>query len=222
MAAKDYSFEPDDFALMVVDLVPPMTTPAAPLTAFASKHEASLDGYLERLRATTIPNAARLVTRFRAQGSHIIWTRPLVGTPARTGWPTGLVPMLESVPASALATVDDWSLAEGLSGEPSDYFITKRGISAFWNGNADALLRNLGVRHLLLTGCLTNYGVLINAIDAAQRGFQVTIVADACAALSDWEHTGALTIHPYRYDVLGTDDALDRLDTRSWVGGSAS
>ena len=56
----------------------------------------------------------------------------------------------------------------------------------------DALLRNLGVRSLIVVGAWTNMAVEHTVRDAADHGYDVTIVTDATSSLSeDWQR-GAL------------------------------
>jgi nicotinamidase-related amidase len=94
----------------------------------------------------------------------------------------------------------------------SDYTIPTRGLSAFWNGNADAVLRNLSVRHVLVVGWTTDYGVLVNAADATHRGYEVTLVEDACVAINDRIHQAAVNSHPHQYDVSTSDHIIRQLN----------
>jgi nicotinamidase-related amidase len=76
--------------------------------------------------------------------------------------------------------------------EPDDYEVPKQGVSAFRCGSADPILRHRGVRSVPVTRCLTNGGVLVNAVDAATRGYEVTVVDDGCALTASmtrhWAH----------------------------------
>jgi nicotinamidase-related amidase len=94
--------------------------------------------------------------------------------------------------------------------DPSDYEVPKQCVSAFWCGSADQILRNRGVRHVLFTGCLTNGGMMVNAVDAAMRGYQVTVIDDACAAFSQDLHDAALRAHSI-YTVASSETALAML-----------
>jgi len=98
----------------------------------------------------------------------------------------------------------------GLVADSADYEVPKKCVSAFWGGSADEILRNRGVRHLLVTGCLTNGGMMVNAIDAAVRGYHVTVIDDACAAFSVELHDAALSAHSI-YEVDSSASALSAL-----------
>ena len=63
---------------------------------------------------------------------------------------------------------------------------------------------------MLVTGCLTNGGMLINAIDAAMRGYQVTVIDDACATFSQEIHDAALSSHSV-YKISSSAETLAAL-----------
>jgi len=64
--------------------------------------------------------------------------------------------------------------------------------------NLDYLLRNLGVRHLIITGCLTDQCVESAVRDACDLGYLMTLVTDGCATLSPERQENSLrTIKGY-------------------------
>jgi nicotinamidase-related amidase len=56
----------------------------------------------------------------------------------------------------------------------------------------DYLLRNLGVRQLVITGMLTDQCVESAIRDACDLGYLVTLVPDACATYSQERHDNTL------------------------------
>ena len=54
-------------------------------------------------------------------------------------------------------------------------------VGAFASTGIDSLLRGMGVDHLAITGISTNMCVESTAREAADRGYRVTLVEDACA-----------------------------------------
>ena len=62
---------------------------------------------------------------------------------------------------------------------PEDCIVsTKKRLSAFYPTDLELLLRNLGIKRVVLTGCVTDCCVLNTAFDAANRDFRVTVVKD--------------------------------------------
>jgi nicotinamidase-related amidase len=70
--------------------------------------------------------------------------------------------------------------------------IEKTSSGAFNSSAIDQVLRNLGIEHLLACGVATNACVEMTVRDAADRNYQVTLVHDACAAMSEALHQAAL------------------------------
>ena len=66
--------------------------------------------------------------------------------------------------------------------------------SPFTSTNIEYVLRNLGVRTMVVVGVVTTGCVLSTVIDAAERGFDVVVVEDACGALVPEMHWAALRI----------------------------
>lgn len=60
-----------------------------------------------------------------------------------------------------------------------DYMVTgKKRLSAFYPTDLEMLLRNLGIRRVVLTGCMTDCCVMNTAFDAANRDFRVVVPRD--------------------------------------------
>ena len=78
----------------------------------------------------------------------------------------------------------DWppeltELMPGLDADASDLRVTKRSWGAFAGTDLDARLRSLGVTQVVIAGVATSYGIESTARDAYDRGYHVTIAADA-------------------------------------------
>lgn len=58
--------------------------------------------------------------------------------------------------------------------------VVERRVSAFAGTELDVLLRSWDVRHLVLCGFTTSGVVLATAIDAVDRDFELTVLADGC------------------------------------------
>ncbi|MFF5077149.1 cysteine hydrolase family protein [Actinoplanes sp. NPDC000266] len=64
--------------------------------------------------------------------------------------------------------------------EDGDIVVTKRRVSAFAGSDLDLVLRAQGIGHLVLTGIATSGVVLSTLREAADRDFELTVLADAC------------------------------------------
>jgi nicotinamidase-related amidase len=116
-----------------------------------------------------IGRAAELAAAFRQRGLPVVLVNH-AGTPAgRTQYGQG---------------GGDWppeltELMPGLGAEPSDLRVTKRGWGAFASTDLDPRLKSLGVTQVVIAGVATSYGVESTARDAYDRGYHVTVAADA-------------------------------------------
>jgi nicotinamidase-related amidase len=75
--------------------------------------------------------------------------------------------------------------AKGLEPHPSDFVVRREfGMAAFYCTNIDALLRNLGIQTVVLTGVSTNLAIPGITIASIDRAFQVVIPEDCTAGSS--------------------------------------
>ena len=72
--------------------------------------------------------------------------------------------------------------------EPTDYRVNgKKRLSAFYATDLELLLRNLGIRRIVLTGCMTDCCVLNTAFDGANRDFRVVVPGDLTRGTEELE-----------------------------------
>jgi biuret amidohydrolase len=89
--------------------------------------------------------------------------------------------------------------------------IDKNATSAFTASALDVYLRNLSVQNLVITGTSTNHCVDNTARDAADRGFNVILVDDACADGSVQGHCATMTTFPRHFGIVRRADEVIRL-----------
>lgn len=104
--------------------------------------------------------------------------------------------------------IDELEVKEG------DYIIRKRRYSAFFGTDLDLTLRELKVKKLYLTGVLTNICVLHTAGDAVLRGYEVSIIKDCTAALSDYDYEYAINHmkNVFRAEIIDLNEFLERIE----------
>jgi len=96
-------------------------------------------------------------------------------------------PPLSSLPTPSTPAI----FLPNISPQPDEIRIPKTSCSVFLSTNINYVLRNLNVEQLVLCGQITNQCVESTCRDAADLGYFVTVVQDACAAnsLLDQEHS---------------------------------
>jgi nicotinamidase-related amidase len=79
-------------------------------------------------------------------------------------------------------------IVDALKPQPGEHVLRKTTIGAFASTNIDSLLRALGAEQLWLCGVSTNMCVETTAREAADRGYLVTLVEDACGTTHEDLH----------------------------------
>ncbi|GGE03879.1 isochorismatase [Aureimonas endophytica] len=165
------------------------------------------DHYFYReTRERAVPNARRLLDAARASGVEVLHT--IIRSLTRDGRDRSLDHKLtpihlgpdapEALPVAELAPVGD------------EILLPKTSSGVFNSTNLDYLLKNLGIRHLVVAGVLTDQCVDMAVRDGADRGYLVTCVADACAAPSPERHAHALKAFGGYCWLAGTDEVEKR------------
>ena len=90
--------------------------------------------------------------------------------------------------------------------------INKTTYGAFVSTGLENTLRNLAIDTLVIGGVVTNVCVETTARDACDRGFDVLLIEDACAAFSPEAHAATmLALQGPFASVLATDALLEAL-----------
>ena len=101
----------------------------------------------------------------------------------------------------------DGKVIDALAPDDDEIVLPKSSSSVFVSTHIDYVLRNLGVRQLVISGLVTDQCVESAVRDACDLGYLVTQVTDACLTYSQERHDNSLrTIQGYCRQV--TTDAL--------------
>jgi biuret amidohydrolase len=106
-------------------------------------------------------------------------------------------------------------IVAALQPESGELVVNKTTYGTFNSTGLDHALRSLGITSLVIGGVLTNVCVETTARDAADRGYEVLLLDDGCAALSPEIHEATLlSFGTYFGHVRGTDEVLALLNGR--------
>ena len=72
-----------------------------------------------------------------------------------------------------------WQLLDSLGRSPHDRVVEKTACDAFLETGLDALLRQKGITHLVITGCATDFCVDTTVRSATAHGYTVSVASDA-------------------------------------------
>lgn len=120
-------------------------------------------------------------------------------------------------PAHCIAGSEGAEIIDELGAEKNDYFVKKRRYSAFFGTDLDLTLRELGIKKLYIAGVLTNICVLHTAGDAVLRGYEVEVLKDCTAALSEYDFSYAIhhMENVFRVMISSSQDFMTSLASSS-------
>ncbi|KAK9804842.1 hypothetical protein WJX72_008277 [[Myrmecia] bisecta] len=86
----------------------------------------------------------------------------------------------------------DGQVIDALKPDANEIVLPKTSCSVFVSTNIDYVLRTLGVRCLMIAGCLTDQCVESAVRDACDLNYLVTLITDACVTMSQARHDHSL------------------------------
>lgn len=96
--------------------------------------------------------------------------------------------------------------------QPTDIIVTKRRVSAFSGSDLDMVLRAQDISHLVLCGIATSGVVLSTLREAADKDYQLTVLADCCVDNdATVQHVLLSKIFPRQAEVLQTEEWRKKL-----------
>lgn len=171
--------------------------------------------YHHRLKELVIPNQVRILHASRGKGVQVIHT--IIEALTEDCRDASLDHKM-----SGLLVPKGHPLAQPLDAlKPiaNEIILPKTSSGVFNSTNIDYVLRNLGVCYLIVAGVVTDQCVDMAVRDAADRGYMVTLVSDACATYTQERHDAALRAFGGYCWVTDTDTVVSRLN--AMVGNAA-
>jgi ureidoacrylate peracid hydrolase len=140
------------------------------------------------MEETALPNLRRLQTACRQGGIEVLYA--VIESLTRDGRDRSLDYKISGLHVPKRSW--DARMLDAIAPAEDEIVIPKTSSSPFISTNIDYVLRNLGVRSLLLAGILTDQCIDSAARDACDLGYLVTIATDSCATHSRERHEWAL------------------------------
>lgn len=188
--SRDVPIDPAQAALLFVDVQNYNMTAAG--GEFAAMDPAERDArygwFFGQADRTAVPNMRRLQHAARTAGAEVMYT--VVESLTRDGRDRSLDYKITgfNVPRGSW----DAKVIDALAPGADEIVIPKTSSSVFISTNIDYVLRNLGVRQLIVAGVLTDQCIDSAVRDACDLGYLVTVPTDACATLTAERHEWSL------------------------------
>lgn len=200
---RDLPFVTDHTALLLVDMQRAWLEP---------QFDPHLNGpdaeyFLTRTHMQVVPNQRRLLSAFRSTRQNVLHT--IIESLTADGRDRSLDHKLSDMHlpkgSPQARIIDDLTPAE------NEIVLPKTSSGVFNSTHIDYVLRNLGARHLIIAGIVTDQCVDMAVRDAADRGYLVTLVEDACATYTAERHQACLNAIKGYCWITDTQTVLGRL-----------
>ncbi len=171
--------------------------------------DAEYGWYFGELESRAIPNMKRLQRAARRAGVEVIYTT--IESLTKDGRDRSLDYKITGfhVPKGSW----DGRVIDQIAPDDDEIWLPKGSSSVFVSTHIDYILRNLGVRQLVVCGLITDQCVESAIRDACDLGYLVTQVKDACATYSQARHDNSIAaIRGYCRQVT-TDELVAELES---------
>lgn len=172
-----------------------------------AEFDAEFGWFFEQMKARIIPNMQRLQAGFRNADIEVLYTT--IESLTRDGRDRSLDYKITgfNVPKGSW----DAKMIDELTPGDDEIHFPKSSSSVFVSTHIDYVLRNLGIKQLVISGIVTDQCVEGAIRDACDLGYLVTQVTDACMTYSQGRHDHSLrTIKGYCRQVT-TDELLTEI-----------
>ena len=176
------------------------------------------DYYYSRLEQLVVPNIQKLISAFRRSGIEVMYT--VIQSLTKDGRDRSLDHKLSgyNVPKNS----PDGKVIDALAPTEDEIVLPKTASGVFNSTNIEYVLRNIGIERLAMVGVYTNQCVESAVRDAADRGFLVTLVEDACATRTPETHEASIKNLGGYARLLKTADVLAQLSTQTTAHSDAA
>lgn len=204
-AYRERSIEPGRTALLSIDMQnAEYSQEMLDRSRIAETKEAAKNSFFERMASKVIPNQARLQNAARGAGIEVIFT--VIESLTQDGRDRSLDHKISQlhIPRGSW----DAQVIDAVKPNGDEIVIPKTASGIFNSTNIEYVLRNLGIKYLIIYGVVTDQCVETTIRDAADKGFLVTQIEDCCAAFNAENHERSLESMRGHYCRTRTTDEI--------------
>ena len=177
----------------------------------AAEGSTTADYRFERIEGLVLPNTLRLRECFQRLGRPVLHVTVGAALPDASDAPVHMRKLF--VEFRNYVGSREHEIVDELKPRPGEHVLRKTTIGAFASTGIDSLLRALDCEQLYLAGVSTNMCVETTAREAADRGYGVTLVEDACGTTHEDLHETTMRNFQRLFGrVCSTAESLSELE----------
>jgi len=166
-----------------------------------NEHKEKIPWYYQQIMEVCLPNMKRIIQVGRSLGVEIMYTT--IESLTSDGRDRSLDHKLSNIfiPKNSYLgkVIDD------VAPEQDDICLKKTSSGVFNSTNIDYILRNLGRNYLVIMGMLTDQCIDMAIRDAADKGYYVICINDACTTHTLQRHENALNAFKGYCTIMNTE-----------------
>ena len=202
---------PDNTALIIQDLTGYFVDPSLGLGAVAQKRGifAEFEDYYTQVEMV-LNNVPYISAAARTAGiphMHVVMGADQGQRPSR---------LMKALGASQCVDSQEGEIVERVQPETGDLVIKKPGFGAFVGTDLVAILDQMGIENLIVTGVVTEFGIRSTVLTAQDLGFRPLVVSDATASTTFESQQRAMQEIPHGLiKVRGAGEVVQTLERLS-------
>ncbi|CAF3001686.1 unnamed protein product [Rotaria sp. Silwood2] len=175
------------------------------------EHQQNTPWYYQQITEICIPNMVHIIKIVRPLGIEIMYTT--IESLTRNGRDRSLDHKLSNIFIPKGSPEAD--VISAVAPAEDDIWLKKTSSGVFNSTNIDYVLRNLGVEFLVIMGFLTDQCVDMAVRDAADKGYQVICISDACTTHTQERHENALHAFGGYCRIMTTNEFIQEIQGSS-------
>lgn len=222
---SQFRIKAEEVCLLIIDMQKGALYPEYGLAkVYAKLGKRPIEWQVQRLKSTVVPKLQKLLTMFREEQLKIIHVKTgaelndLSDLPETKRDQVWKEEKKAGMDMRYLVHSPDMEVIDELAPTGDEIVMNKRTASLFTSTAADFVLRNMGIKYLVVTGAATDGCAGLTAMHGSDLGYFTTMVEDCCVSFLREGHYAFLDLFRGRYGrVTTTEEILSELTSKTPV-----
>jgi ureidoacrylate peracid hydrolase len=166
------------------------------------------------LLKTPVSHIKDLAEFFRKRGKEVIYIYT-AWSPDYSDVAIPLKKMHDKAKENGCLVEGSWGarIIDELTPQRTDHIVLKKAYGGFFQTSLDRMLRNLGIKTLVMTGVATNFCVETTTREAVAYGYEIIFVSDGTATFDPEGHKATLKVIAMGFgEVMSTEEVIKLIE----------